>query len=161
MSIGFGVCRVYYRMEYIVEDDNVVVVSESTDRIKPSTKMVYEYYYPEDDVTDVYEDLPSYFLIDYTLNDIKRVYSNWDIVSFSDKEVVMRRVVKGPSNQRYKIGEKDGYIAVFYDGEDEVIKEITDKPVASLTQEDKSKIHEGIKITGNDKLIRAIEDLTS
>ncbi len=42
------------------EEDNITVITE-TARITPSTKMVYEYYYTEDGVTQTLEDVPPYF----------------------------------------------------------------------------------------------------
>ncbi len=159
LGLGFAVGK----KMVIKETENIVAVSDTVQKITPSTKMVYEYYYPEDDVTEVYEDVPPYFLIDYTLDDIKRCYSNWNILSFSDREVIMKKVVSGPSRQRYIIGESDGFITVFYDfGEDGIIiKEVTDVLISSLSEEEAGLIKEGIAIVGNDKLNRALEDLTS
>ncbi len=164
-ALGYGFCRKIYREKNIKEgskEDIVASVSQQQ-KINPSTKMVYEYYYPEDDVTEVYEDSPPYFLIDYTLDDMKRVYSNWTIVSFSDKEVVMKKNISGPSNQRYIIGATDGYIAVFYDlGNDErILKEFTEKPLSALSEAERIIIEEGVRVIGNDKLYRALENYTS
>ncbi len=164
-ALGYGVSRRIYRGDNIAEarGEDAVAASETVQKITPSTKIVYEYYYPEDDVTEVYEDVPPYFLIDYTLEDMKRVYSNWVITSFSNREVVMKKNVSGPSNQRYVIGEKDGYVAVFYDIENEglILKEITEEPISALTESERTELEKGINITGNDKLLRALEDYTS
>lgn len=164
-ALGYGVCRKKYREEIINEkiEADVVVSSTGLQKINPSTKMVYEYYYPEDEVTEIYEDSPPYFLIDYTLEDLKRLYSNWTIVSFSDKEVVMKKQISGPSSQRYIIGEEDGYIAVFYDLEnnERILKEITDKPVSALPETEQGEIKTGIKVTGNERLYRVLENYTS
>ncbi len=164
-AVGYGVCRNIYRERSIDEQtqEDIIVSLEKDQRINPSTKIVYEYYYPEDEVTEVYEDSPPYFLIDYTLEDLKRIYSNWTIASFSSKEVVMKKNISGPSNQRYIIGETDGYVAVFYDIDngERLLKEVTEKPVSALSETERNKISEGIRVTGNDRLIRALEDYTS
>ena len=68
------------------EDDSITVTKEMTARITPSTKMIYEYYYTEDDVTQTLEDVPPYFLLDMTLEDMKKVYTDWQIISFSSKK---------------------------------------------------------------------------
>lgn len=165
---GFSVGKILFdsridKEESVQEEETAVKAANTEQKITPSTKMVYEYYYPEDDVTEVYEDVPPYFLIDYTFDDIKRCYSNWTIVSFSDREVIMKKNVDGPSSQRYIIGEKDGYIAVYYDIENEgyMLKEITTMPVSALSDEDRRCIESGIRITGKEKLVRALEDYTS
>ncbi len=164
MALGFGICRAYYRYgSGVTEDEKIIAASDIKEKINPSTKIIYEYYYPEDDVTETYNDSPSYFLMGYGLDELKRVYSAWDIISFSGGEVVMRKIVQGPSKQRYIIGEKDGYIAVFHDIDNGEIKlkEIIEKPVSSLADEDRRRIFEGVRITGDDSLARAIEALTS
>lgn len=149
--------------ENAAEEDTFVKAANTEQKITPSTKMVYEYYYPEDDVTEVYEDVPPYFIVDYSLEDIKRCYSNWTIVSFSDREVIMKKSVDGPSSQRYVIGEKDGYIAVYYDVENEgmILKELTSTPITALSDSDRRNVEIGIRIIGRERLVRALEDYTS
>ena len=61
-----------------------------------------------------WKDVPPYFLLDMTLEDMKKVYTDWKIVSFSSKEVVMRKILEAKSNEQYIIGEKNGYVAVYY-----------------------------------------------
>jgi len=164
-ALGYGFSRTLYRIGNIPEtiNDEAMPVTEADIKITPSTKMTYEYYYPEDNVTEKYEDQPPYFLIDYTLKDMQRVYPNWEIIYFSDREVVMRKTISGPSNQRYIIKENEGYIAVFYDRENEglVLKEVTRKPVESLNEEEKASVKEGIRVVGKERLDRALEDYTS
>ena len=150
--------------EKTVRDEEKYVKAANTEqKITQSTKMVYEYYYPEDDFTEIYEDAPPYFLIGYSLDDIKRCYANWTVVSFSDREVIMKKNVDGPSSQRYVIGEQDGYIAVYYDVENEgkMLKEITSTPITALSDSDRRDVESGIRIIGKERLVRALEDYTS
>ena len=132
-------------------------------RITPSTKMVYQYYYEEDGVTEIQEDVPPYFLIDLTLNDLLKYYTNWEVLSFSEREVVMRQIVPDESHQNYVVGEQDGYIAVFYQVEKNGIRlhELTDTPVSSLSQEEQQRLAEGILVTGDDNLAKILEDYGS
>ena len=73
----------------------------------------------------------------------------------------MKKTVLGPSNQRYIIGERDGFVTVFYDVEERFIKEITKTPIDSLPENERAAIIEGIRIVGDEKLLRALEDYTS
>ena len=75
----------------------------------------------------------------------------------------MKKKISGPSNQRYIIGEEDGYIAVFYDlGDNErMLKEVTDKPLSAFSETERDILTEGIRVTGNDKLYRALENYSS
>lgn len=133
------------------------------DKITPSTKMVYEYYYTEDGVTEREEAVPPYFMLDLTLNDLVKYYEEWTVISFSPREVVMRRVIDGKSEQQYIIGEYEGYVAVFYAEEIEgiILKELTSMPVSALSEDERLRLSEGIVITGNDELIRAMESYES
>ncbi len=135
----------------------------SEQRINPSTKIVYQYYYPEREVTEEQVDSPPYFLLDMTLSDMVKYYDNWTIVSFSDKEVVMKKTIYEKDEQRYIIGEKDGYIAVYYEKEvnGSDIYEITDTPLASLSHAEQVRINDGIPVQGEENLARVLEDYSS
>ena len=75
----------------------------------------------------------------------------------------MKKSVDGPSSQRYVIGEKDGYIAVYYDVENEgmILKELTSTPITALSDSDRRNVEIGIRIIGKERLVRALEDYTS
>ena len=83
--------------------------------------------------------------------------------SFSEKEVVLQKVIEGESTQHYIIGEYDGYIAVFYEKEinGTKLKELTDIPLESLTEEEQEQIKKGIKITGKEELMKFLESYDS
>lgn len=144
-------------------ENEVVEAATKTEKITPSTKMVYRYYYVDDDITEEQEDVPPYFMIDLTLDDMIKYYQDWDIVSFSGKEVIMQKTVAGKSNQRYVVGEHDGYVAVFYEEEKDGISlhEVTDTPVSSLTHEEQVRLTDGISVVGENNLIKVLEDYGS
>lgn len=143
--------------------ESAPVLNVSQEKITLSTKMVYEYYYEDDDKTEVLEEVPPYFLIDMTRINLEENFKDWQIQSFSSKEVVMRKNIKGQSSQHYILGEYEGYIAVFYQKEINGVnlKEITDTPVNSLSEEEQARLREGIRIEGNDELMKVLEDYGS
>ena len=138
--------------------DNITVA-----KITPSTKMTYEYFYKSDKITETVEDVPPYFLIDLTRTDLEDNFKEWQVKSFSEKEVVLQKVIEGESTQHYIIGEYDGYIAVFYEKEinGTKLKELTDIPLESLTEEEQEQIKKGIKITGKEELMKFLESYDS
>ncbi len=140
-----------------------VVVATDTARITPSTKMVYEYYYTEDGVTQTLEDVPPYFLLDMTLEDMKKVYTDWQIISFSSKEVVMRKSLEAKSNEQYIIGENNGYVAVYYKEPQHgiILHEVTNTPISALPLEERERLQEGISVTGDENLYKILSDYTS
>lgn len=144
-------------------EEQTIAASVDTGRITPSTKMVYEYYYTEDGVTQTLEDVPPYFLLDMTLEDMKKVYTDWQIVSFSSKEVVMRKTVEAKSNEQYIIGEQNGYVAVFYKEPQHgiILHEITNTPLSALPLEERERLQEGISVIGDENLSKILSDYTS
>ncbi len=161
VTIGIYEKRVH-RTKDEIEEDSITATTESG-RITPSTKMVYEYYYTEDGVTQTLEDVPPYFLLDMTLEDMKKVYTDWQIISFSSKEVVMRKTLEAKSNEQYIIGEKNGYVAVFYKEPQHgiILHEITNTPLSALPLEERERLLEGISVTGDENLYKILSDYTS
>lgn len=159
---------------YVLDDSLNPTQSESTTlateaaavnvpRITPSTKLVYEYYYEGDGQIKREEEVPPYFLIDMTRKDIEEKYPDWQLKSFSQSEVVMRKNIAGKVKERYIIGEYNGYVAVFYEEPVDGIslRDLTDTPISSLTPEEQSKLKIGISVLGDEALIRALEDYES
>ncbi len=141
----------------------ITVSSIPISKITPSTKLVYEYYYEADDQLVIEEEEPPYFLLNMTRDDLQSKFPEWQIQSFSSQEVVVRTYVRGQSPNRYRIGIHNGYVAVFYEDPVEGIylKDITETPVASLTQEEQEELTGGVAVLGDDELLRLLEDYTS
>ncbi len=149
--------------EQTLEETTKAVVAVNVPRITPSTKLVYEYYYEEDGQVKVEEEVPPYFLIDMTRKDLEENYPDWQLKSFSQAEVVMRKNISGKSKERYIIKEYDGYVAVFFEEpvDGVSLRELTDTPVSSLSAEDREKLKTGINVIGEEALMNALEDYES
>lgn len=132
-------------------------------KITPSTKMTYEYFYKGDNITEVVEDVPPYFLIDLTRNDLETNFKDWRVKSFSPTEVVMQKVIDDVSTQHYIVREYEGYVAIYYEKEinGTNLKEITDISLEGLPKEEQEKIKNGIKITGKENLMKFLESYGS
>ncbi|HHW67178.1 hypothetical protein [Defluviitalea raffinosedens] len=131
-------------------------------RITQSTQMVYQYYYEEDGKTveEIIE--PPYFLIDLTRDELQEKYSDWQISYFSSQKVIMKKNISSKSPYHFVVGEYNGYITIFYNNDGELeIKEITETPISSLPIEEQNKLKAGIKVYGEEALIRILEDYTS
>lgn len=145
------------------QTETTEVAAVNIARITPSTKLVYEYYYEGDGQTKREEEVPPYFLLDMTRQDIEEKYPDWQLKSFSNSEVVMRKNIAGKVKERYIIGEYDGYVAVFFEQpvDGVSLRELTDTPISSLTDEEQTKLKIGISILGEDALINAMENYES
>lgn len=141
--------------------DQAVASNEA--KIKPSTKMVYQYYYPTDGVMKEQADIPPYFLLDRSFQDMKSIYEDWKIISFSDAKVVMRRTMEGKSEERYIVSQQDGFVAVFYEEEQNGVRlhELTNTPLSSLPLEERERLKEGISVLGEESLSKVLADYGS
>lgn len=132
-------------------------------KIMPYTKMVYQYFYESDGSIVEQEEAPSYFLLDLTREELVEYYSNWQVVSFSDREVIMRRTIADESQERYIVGAYEGRIAVFYEEEREgnSLYMLTDTPIDALSHEEQVRLNDGIFVQGETALAKTLEDYGS
>ena len=144
-----------------LEQDSTMTMKQ--ERIAPYTKMIYRYYYLEDGITKEVEDVPPYYLLDFSREELVKTYEDWQVVSFSEKEVVLQKNMEGKSEERYVIGIKDGYVAVFYqepkDGNN--IRELTNIPIAAFPREEQERLEEGFLVYGDENLARILSDYGS
>ena len=134
--------------------------------IQPSTNIIYNYYYEDGEFYESTSELAPKFLIGMNAEELKNTFanSNWKVNNFSSAEVVLQKNIAKSDKQNYVIGEKNGYVAVFYyetnfDGLN--LKEITSTPVNSLSLEEQERLKKGIKISGNDNLLLVMQDYES
>ena len=133
-------------------------VTES--RISEGTLITYDFYHSE---TGEYESITEYAaesLLGMTIDDLKRFFADWQVLSFDPYEVHLRQN-STISYQDFIIGIHEGYIAVFYNDEHNAIKELTTRPISALAPEEQERLFEGIRVTGNEELMRALEDFGS
>lgn len=108
-------------------DDVVPADSITINKITPATKIVYQYYYAKDDqlISDVGE--PPYYLIDMTKSQFENYFDEWELISFSSEEAVLRKsFLEKEEEKYYLIQEFDGQIAVFYDYTEDFAKAFED-----------------------------------
>ena len=143
--------------ENINEENNIEV------RIKENTKIIYEYVDKNFNLIKKREEYAPDFMIGKTREDLKSVLSSWYVVTFLENEVILRKVIKTYIPENYIIGEKDGYITIFYDEhiDGSNVKEITDIPILHFPEEEQERLRKGIKVSGMDELIRRMEDYSS
>ncbi|MDR1541843.1 MAG: BofC C-terminal domain-containing protein [Clostridiales bacterium] len=132
-------------------------------RIRPETKIIYEYYYQGDEKIESSTENPPYFLLNMTQEKLQEQFFDWKVIEFSESRVVLRKTMPGSSAKRYILGVKDQYVAVYSESASGIVtlKEITGMPVESLSPEEQKKLNEGIKVIGDDKLAKVLEDYGS
>ena len=91
---------------------------------------------------------------------MESAYPSWQMDEFSPLRVVFNRSERGRSSQHYVLGEKDGYVAVYYK-DSGVLKEVTSTPVASLNDDERKSVISGKEIDGDTHLYLCLQDLES
>jgi len=143
------------------EDDGFFVqIGDGIARISPRTRMIYDYYHPESGGFDTIIEYPALFLLDMTHDELSAMFADWQVLSFSAYEVHLRQNAQ-VEYRLYVIGVHEGYIAVFYDDEYYSIKELTSRPITALAAEEQRRLEQGIRVTGAEELLRALEDFSS
>ena len=132
-------------------------------RILKNTKMVYQYFYTKDKVTKEQIETAPVFLQGLDLEQLKSIYQGWQVILFSPEKVIIQCKIEGLSSETYILGEKDGFLAVFYeDGQKGIhLKEKTEVPLTSLPAGEAEQIREGLRVTGEENLAKVLADLTS
>ncbi|MBO8434620.1 MAG: hypothetical protein IAC55_04775 [Tyzzerella sp.] len=146
-----------------INDNDELEMVIADNKISESTKMVYQYYYKDESLLEESEEVPPYFLIGFDFNDMLEYYPDWQIVSFSGKRVVMRKIVDTKNDENFVVTQKDGYIAVYYEDSESqrTLYEITETPVSTLTQEEQVRINDGIIIKGEYELAKVLAEYNS
>ena len=135
-------------------------VNDGTYRIFASTVITYEYYNPATSVFEAIEEYASPMLIGMTRPELAGMFADWQVVEFSPYAVRLQQNSLLYRRQ-FVITSHEGFIAVFYDDEESGLKELTARPINALPQSEQDRLAQGIKVIGNEELLRALEDFGS
>lgn len=132
-------------------------------RIHAGTKMIYQYFYTQDRVTKKHIELAPEFLQGLDLEQLKSIYTGWQIVFFSPDKVILRCSIDGLSDEIYVLGEDEGFLAVFYEDEKKnlCLKERTELPLSALPEGEARQLREGMRVIGEENLARVLADFMS
>lgn len=153
--------RILEENNKVYEIDNKIVNANSKEeKITPNTKLVLRKYYEEcGHSINEYVEMPSE-LINMTKEELQEQYKDWNINSFSEKEVILIKIVKDFCNEHFILKDLDGYVAIYKIDKNgkETLKEKTTISTKYLTETDKEHLKNEIKIFGIENLNKYIED---
>ena len=131
--------------------------------IRANTKMIYQYFYSKDKTIKEQIEQAPVFLQGLDMEQLKSVYSVWQIMFFSPEKVILRCKIEGLSSETYILGESDGFLAVFYEDTQKNIhlKEKTELPLSALPEGEVMQLREGIRVTGEENLAKLLSDFMS
>lgn len=140
--------------------NDISVSSIEKEKISPNATLILQKCYEECNHTiKEYAKMPEEY-VNLTEEELSEQQEEWEIEAFSASEVILTKEVSGVCNEHYVLREKDGYINVYqiHDDNTETLKEETAIATEYLTQTDRIRLEEGIRIYGDEALNSALED---
>lgn len=147
-------------IEEYQEVQEEVVTNSQEEKISPNCLLILKKYYAECNHTiNEYVDVPQ-DLVNGTEEDLKKEYPYWQIEKYSSNEIILYKEFNSNCGQHFVLREDGGKITVYKINEnnEEEIYEKTEISVEYLSETDKGKISEGIKVNGIEELNQLLED---
>ena len=144
----------YQNSEKEIETDS------QEEKISPNCLLTLKKYYEECNHTiNEYIDIPQ-DLVNGTEEDLKKEYPYWQVEKYSSNEIILYKEFNSNCGQHFVLKEDEGKITVYKINEnnEEEVYEKTEISVYYLSETDKSKISEGIKVNGIEELNQLLED---
>ncbi len=146
--------------EYEEIQKDFLQANSNEEKISPNCFMTLKVIYKKcGHQTSKYIKVPEE-LVNKTKDDLQEKYSDWNIQSFSDTEVVLTKEEDGECGEHYLVQDKEGNAVIYQILEDGTKKEYekTDISTEYLSDSDKRQLEEGIKVNGLQELNQLIED---
>ncbi|MCL2700041.1 MAG: BofC C-terminal domain-containing protein [Defluviitaleaceae bacterium] len=145
------------------EPEYIPVIAAPIGTLGVDAKIIYRYHYLIDGHVEVNAEDAPYFLVGLTREELAERLSGWELVEFSSQLAVFERRINARRTERYTVGVLDGYVAVFYDEEvnGSRVKELTEIPVDAFSEDELLRLVTGIRVAGEEQLLKVLEDYSS
>ena len=144
----------YQNIEKEIETDS------QEEKISPNCLLTLKKYYEECNHTiNEYVDIPQ-DLVNGTEEDLKNEYPYWQVEKYSSNNIILYKEFNSNCGQHFVLREDNGKITVYKINEnnEEEVYENTEISVEYLSETDKIKISEGIRVNGIEELNQLLED---
>lgn len=146
--------------ENSAQEEETKSVESQEEKISPNCLLILKKHYNGCKHTiNEYVEMPPE-CINYTQNDMKKEYSDWEVEKFSPNEVVLAKEEEGECGEHYILRESNGKIVVYQidaNNEEKILEE-TNIATEYLTEEDKANIKNGFKVNTREELNKVLED---
>ena len=141
-------------------DDEASAVS-ARDGLNPTALFTYEIYNEMTDTSDSINGPIPKELVGKQMVDVKEFYSDWQVLSFSNDEVLLRKIIGEFDDERYIVSVYDGCVVVYYENMEDGIYMMTDIETSGLDHNRQVLLNDGIYVEGKERLNRILEDYGS
>lgn len=141
-------------------ENEVVSTGASETKLSPNCTITEKQYFKGcDHFIKEIKEIPSEW-INWTEEQVKEEYKDWKIENITNNEIIVSQEKEGYCGMHYVVKEHGDVLGIYTIDEtgQETWKEDTDIATRYLTEEDLSKVQEGIKAIGDDQLHSVLED---
>ena len=140
--------------------NDIQVSSIEQEKISPNAILILKKHYEDcDHIIKEYAKIPEEY-VNLTKEELIKKQDGWEIESFSKDEIILIKEQTGLCGEHYVLRENNGTIVVYQIQKDntELLKEETGIATEYLTESDRIRLEEGIRIYGYEELNSALED---
>lgn len=134
---------------------------DTSDRLSPETQLEFRVFYTECGHSYIqYRIIPEAY-IGLNEEELKSKLPGWSVQKFNRDYVVLTKVTNGKCPRHLIVKTSQGRVVVFYDNENNDIREITSILELNLKEIDRQRLLHGIKIDNEIDLQHLLEDFGS
>lgn len=140
--------------------NDIQISTIEAEKISPNATLILKKHYEECNHTiKEYAKIPEEY-VNLTKEELIEKQDGWEIESFSKDEVILIKEQSGLCNEHYVLRENNGTIVVYQieKNNTEILKEETGIATEYLTESDRLRLEEGIRIYGYEELNSTLED---
>ena len=140
-------------------ENESVLTDSSEEKVSIHTMLTFNVYYTKCDHTQTTYDRDNAKYVNLTREELEKEFDGWEITEFSEDDVVFEKEVDNICPKHFIIRAQEGMVTVYHIvNNEEVLYKVTDIAVEYLTEEDMTRINNGIYVYGDNELNATLED---
>ncbi len=159
ISLALSLGYFAYRPQADEPETRPSITPVSPVTLSETAQIEYVYHYKGDGITETAAAPIPPYLIGLDEQQTREKTAGFEITSFTPQKLTVVKNLDGISRQHYYLGEKNGYLAVYYK-HGGGLKELTNTPVSTLSA-DEYELLMSTEIIGKENLARVLEDMES
>ena len=143
-----------------ISNEQVLQSNAKEEKISPGAMLVFTKYYKKCNHKIIEKQMVDKDLINLSEEEFKKLYKDWKIEKFTNKEIELYKEFDGECEEHYLVKSEDGNINIYKikeNGELFLIEK-TEIETKYLSDEDIKNLEDGVTLWGNQELNAYIED---
>lgn len=154
---------IFDKEENEVIENETIETSSNEEKTTPNTVLILKKYHTDCGHTISNKATIPDEMVNLTEEEIKEKYSNWELESFSQDEVILTKTLESFCGEHYYLLEENGYINIYIEDENgnKTLKEENIISCEYLPETDRITLRNGIMVYGTEELNKILEDYES